>query len=276
MKRILLRMPHVVSCKDIHCPFRNGACSRTTYQVHDLRALGYDSSRKATVGDAVKCDYVLFSSNGSRPEIFVRLLPEGASFGKDIRKGYRVIEFPEKFLTAHGSIPEEFDAVPEDFPVFDVSGATVGLYGFRWKTVSKDLFGARNLFRFRLLSKYSCELREVNCQDRVKDVEGGFFILFDPEPFGGDRVAAEKLGYSLVRESGIDIRSCLICKSAVRREDGTQERPVICRVADGMSREKYPMPTAAGFCRMFHEDLQGENEVLDAFVDLVREIHRKG
>lgn len=270
-----MKMPHVVSCKDIHCPFRNGACSRTTYQVHDLRALGYDSCRKATVGDAVKCDYVLFSSTGSRPEIFVRLLPVGVPFGKNIPEGNRVIEFPEKFLAVHGGIPEEFDAVPEDFPVFDVSGATVGLYGFRWKKITSELFGARILLRFRLLSVFSGEILSVNCRDRLNHCDGQLVIFFDSEPFQGDSYSVEKLGFSLAREAGLGVRSCLICRHASRRVDCNPQRPIVCYVADGLTREKYPRVTAAGMCYSYEEDISIENEVLDSFVDVVREIHRK-
>ncbi len=206
----------------------------------------------------------------------MRLLPEGIPFGKDIPEGHRVIEFPEKFLELHDGIPEEFDAMPEDFPGFDLNGAVPVLYGFRWKTESPGLFGARNLLRFRLLSVFSGEVREVNCRERAAQAEGSMVVLFDPDPFRGDSYSVEKLGFSLAREAGLEVRSCLICRSASRRENGTPERPVVCRVADGMSREKYPMVTAAGFCGMFQEDVSVENEVLDAFVDLVREIHRKG
>ena len=271
-----MKMPHVVSCKDIHCPFRNVSCSRTTYQVHDLRALGYDSSRKATVGDAVTCDYVLFSSTGSRPEIFVRLLPEGVPFGRDIPEENRVIEFLEKFLAAHGGLPEEFDAVPEDFPGFDVSGATVGLYGFRWRKITSELFGARNLLRFRLLSVFSGEILSVNCRDRIYHSDSQLVIFFDLDPFQGDTYFVEKLGFSLAREAGLGVRSCLICRHASRRNDGTPQRPVVCLVVDGLTREKYPMVTAAGMCHSYEDDISIENEVLDSFVDVVREIYRNG
>lgn len=271
-----MKMPHVVSCKDIRCPFRNDACSRTTYQVHDLRALGYDSSRKATVGDAVKGDYVLFSSNGCRPEIFLRYLPEDVPFGKDIPEGNRVIEFPKKFLSFHNGIPEAFDALPEDFPEFSPNGAIPGLFGFRWRKITSDLFGARILLRFRLLSVFSGEILNVNCLDRVNHSDGQLVIYFDPEPFQGDTYSVEKLGFSLAREAGLGVLSCLICKNAVRREDGTFDRPVVCRVADRLTMEKYPRVTAAGMCLSYEEDISIENEVLDAFVDVVREIHRKG
>lgn len=271
-----MNMPHVVSCKDIYCPFRNDACSRTTYQVHDLRALGYDFSRKATAGETVRCDYVLFSSNGSRPEIFVRLLPDRVPFGKDIPDGHRVIEFPEKFLAAHGGIPEEFDAVPEDFPEFSPNGAIPGLFGFRWKKITSDLFGVRILLRFRLFSVFSGEILSVNCRDRVNHNDGQLVIFFDPDSFQGDTYSVEKLGFSLAREAGLGVRSCLICRHASRRDDGTPQRPVVCFVADGMTREKYPRVTAAGMCYFYEEDISIENEVLDAFVDVVREIHRNG
>lgn len=271
-----MNMPHVVSCKDIHCPFRNGACSRTTYQVHDFRALGYDSSRKATVGDALTCDYVLFSSTGSRPEIFIRLLPEGAAFGKDIPKGYRVIEFPEKFLSFHNGIPEAFDALPEDFPEFSPNGAIPGLFGFRWRKITSDLFGARILLRFRLLSVFSGEILSVNCLDRVSHNDGQLVIFFDPDSFHGDTYFVENLGFSLAREAGLGVRSCLICRHASRRDDGIPERPVVCHVADGLTREKYPRVTAAGMCYSYEEDISIENEVLDVFVDVVREIYRNG
>lgn len=85
-----------------------------------------------------------------------------------------------------------------------------------------------------------------------------------------------KLGFSLAREAGLGVRSCLFCKNVMRREDGTFERPVVCRVADGLTKEKYPRVTAAGMCLSYEEDISIENEVLDAFVEVVREIHRKG
>lgn len=80
----------------------------------------------------------------------------------------------------------------------------------------------------------------------------------------------------MFRVAGLDMRSCLICRNAAPREGGPPNRPVICRVADGMSSVKYPLVTQAGLCRMFVEDTTVEDGVLDAFVDLVREIHGKG
>lgn len=276
MRRLALRMPHALCCMDGACPFRCAACDRVTFRVHDLVRLGYDGSRPAAEEDLVRSDHVLFSSSGHRPEIYVRILPEGSPFGRDIPEGLRVIEIPERFLESHGGIPEDFEALPEDYPGFDHTGAIPGLYGFRWRQSSSELLGVRNLFRFRLLSLSSAELREVNCREREQRSEESFVVFFDADRFRGDMPSAERLGFSLAREAGMDVRSCLICRSAALREGAPPDRPVICCVADGMSREKYPLVTQAGLCGMFVEDTSVEDGVLDAFVDLVREIHRKG
>lgn len=87
-----------------------------TFRVHDLVRLGYDGTRPAAEEDPVRSDHVLFSSSGLRPEIFVRILREGTPFGKDILEGLRVIEIPDCFLECHVGIPEDFEALPEDYP----------------------------------------------------------------------------------------------------------------------------------------------------------------
>ena len=276
MRRFALRMPHALCCMDGACSFRCAACERVTFRVHDLVRLGYDGSRPGTEEDPVVSDHVLFSSSGLRPEIYVRILPEGTPFGRDIPEGLRVIEIPDRFLESHGGMPEDFEALPEDYPEFDTKGAIPGLYGFRWRQFSSELLGARNLLRFRLLSLSSAELREVNCRERVQRSEDAFVVFFDADRFRGDWLSAERLGFSLAREAGLDVRSCLICRSASSREGAPPYRPVICRVADGMLREKFPLVTQAGLCGMFVEDTAVEDGVLDAFVDLVREIHRQG
>lgn len=276
MRRFALRMPHALCCMDGACPFRCAACERVTFKVHDLVRLGYDGIRPGTEEDPVRSDHVLFSSSGLRPEIYVRILPEGTPFGRDIPEGLRVIEIPERFLEGHGGIPEDFEALPEDYPGFNPQGAFPGLYGFRWRESSSELLGARNLLRFRLLSLSSAELREVNCRERAEHPGDSFVVFLDADRFRGDWICAESLGFSLAREAGMDVRSCLICRSAFLREGAPPDRPVICRVADGMSREKYPLVTQAGLCGMFVEDTAVEDGVLDAFVDLVREIHRQG
>lgn len=276
MRRFALRMPHALCCMDGACPFRCAACERVTFKVHDLVRLGYDGSRPGTEEDPVVSDHVLFSSSGHRPEIYVRILPEGTPFGRDISEGLRVIEIPERFLESHGGIPEDFEALPEDYPGFDAQGAVPGLYGFRWRQSSSELLGARNLLRFRLLSLSSAELREVNCREREQRTEDAFVVFFDSDRFRGDWLSAERLGFSLAREAGIYVRSCLICRNAAPRKGAPPGRPVICRVADGMSCVKYPLVTQAGLCGMYVEDTSVEDGVLDAFVDLVREIYRKG